>query len=194
MPQIKKKNLKTLKFILISAILLISVVIAAVYIGYRRISNKKIDVVSVLQTKANISIGKFHHTATSNGIKEWTIDARTAQVINAKKQAVLQDLSVTFFLKNNAKVYLTANRGILSTDSNDIEVSGNVVVQNENYRLKTETLHYKDKRRVLFSKVPVKITSRTSQLTADSMTYDLNTSKTVLKGNIDGFFSENIAL
>ena len=185
---------KKLKLFLAAIIVITLGIIAAVLIGYRHILNQEVDLIAAAATKANIAMGKFHHTATRDGIKEWTIDARTVRVISAQNQAVFQDPAVTFFLKDNTKVYLTANHGILSTDSNDIEVSGNVVVKNENYRLKTEILNYQHKKRILFSKVPVEIVSASSQLTADSMTHDLNLNKTVFKGHIKGIFVENITL
>jgi len=190
----KNKDSKKIKLVLLLVLLLLSGITLALFSGYRRISNQDAGLISAVQNQANISLGKVHQTATRNGVKEWTLDAQSAHVINAKQQAIFQDLSITFFLKNNSKVYLTSNQGILHTDSNDIEVSGNVVVQNINYRLKTEILHYKHKERVLFSEVPVNIISQTARITADSMSHDLDANKTTLKGNIKGTFDDNIIL
>jgi len=190
----KNKDSKKIKLVLLLVLLLLSGITLALFSGYRRISNQDAGLISAVQNQANISLGKVHQTATRNGVKEWTLDAQSAHVINAKQQAIFQDLSITFFLKNNSKVYLTSNQGILHTDSNDIEVSGNVVVQNMNYRLKTEILHYKHKERVLFSEVPVNIISQTARITADSMSHDLDANKTTLKGNIKGTFDDNIIL
>jgi LPS export ABC transporter protein LptC len=190
----KDKGSKKLKLLLISAMLLTLGIIAAVFIGYRQILDQNTDLITTIATKANISIEQFHHTATRNGVKEWILDARTAKVINAEQQAVFEDVSLTFFLEDNTNVHLTANQGILKTDSNDIEVSGNVVVKNKDYRLKTDKLNYTHSKRILYSKVPVKIESNTSQLTANTLSYDLNTSRTVFKGNIKGVFGENINL
>lgn len=190
----KNKNSKKLKLFLVAIILITLGIIAAVFIGYRHILNQEVDLIAAAATKSNIAMEKFHHTATRDGRKEWIIDARTVRVISAQNQAVFQDPAVTFFLKDNTKVYLTAKHGILSTDSNDIEVSGNVVVKNEKYRLKTEILNYEHSKRILFSKVPVQIVSASSQLAADSMTHDLNLNETVFKGHINGIFVENIIL
>ena len=190
----KNKEPKKIKLFLVAIIVITLGIIAAVFIGYRHILNQEVDLIAAAATKSNIAMEKFHHTATRDGIKEWMIDAHTVRVISAQNQAVFQEPAVTFFLKDNSKVYLTANHGILSTDSNDIEVSGNVVVKNENYRLRTENLNYKHSKRILFSKVPVKIVSASSQLTADSMTHDLNLNETVFKGHIKGVFVENIML
>ncbi len=186
--------LKYYKLFLFSVIVIILCVVLAVFVGYRRILNKHEGLISSIQSKANISIGRVHQTATRNGITEWSLDARSAHYIDAKKQAVLQDLSVTFFLKDGKKIYLTANQGNLKTDSNDIEVTGNVVVKNESYRLKTEKLHYEHGGRIIFSKVPVEIIGDSFNIAADSMSFDLNTSKTLLEGKVEGTFSENVTL
>lgn len=190
----KNKDSKKIKLVLLSALLLIAGITLALFIGYRRISKQAPGLISAVQNQAKISLGKVHQTATRNGVKEWTLDARSADVINAKQQAIFQDLSITFFLKNNTKVYLTSDQGILHTDSNDIEVFGNVVVQNNSYQLKTEILHYKHKERILFTEVPVDIISQTARITGDSMSHNLDANKTILKGNIKGNFGDNFIL
>ena len=192
----KKKNTKNkrLKIFLVVIILLSLVVISAVFIGYRLILNKEGKFISSLHSKANISISKVYQTATRDGIKEWSLEAKSAYYIDATKQANLQDVVVTFFLKDGGKVYLTADQGILKTDSNDIEVTGDVVVRNETYRLTTKKLNYEYTKRIIFSKVPVEIVADSLNLAADSMSFDLNTKKTMLEGNVKGSFSENIML
>ena len=192
----KKKNTKNkrLKIFLVAIIFLSLGVISAVFIGYRLILNKEDKFISSLHSKANISIDKVYQTATRDGIKEWSLEAKSAYYIDATKQANLQDVIVTFFLKDGGKVYLTADQGILKTDSNDIEVTGDVVVRNETYRLTTKKLNYEHTKRIIFSKVPVEIVGDSLNLAADSMSFDLNTKKTMLEGNVKGSFSENIML
>ena len=111
-----------------------------------------------------------------------------------KKQLILDDISVIFYMKAGKEAYLTAAKGFLYTDSNNIEITGDIVVKNNNYVLKTEKLNYEHNRRILFSNVFVEITSNSKQLTADSIFFDLNTEKTRLEGNVKGFFSENTKL
>lgn len=185
---------KNLKRFLFAVILLTFGAVLTVFFGYRNSSNKQETVISPIQSKANIAIGTVRETATRDGIKEWSLDAGAVHFEDEKKQAVFQDLSVTFFLKDGKQVYLTAKNGILKTDSNDIEVSGNVVVKNDEYRLSTENLNYDHGRRVFFSKVPVKIVGDSLTLAADSMSLDLNSNNTLLKGHVKGSFSENFKL
>ena len=194
MPLIKNNNPKKIKLFLLSVILITFVVILLIFVSHRRAYNKDNHIVSDVQSKANISIGKVHQTATRNGIKEWNLDAASVEYIDKSNQAIFQDLSVTFYLKDKSKLYLTANKGILETDSNDIEVLGNVVVKNEYYSLKTENLHYKHNSRIIFSLVPVKISGNSLDFVADSMSLNLITNKTSLQGGVKGILNEKIKL
>jgi len=194
MPFLKNHNHKKLKLILLSAIVSALVVILAVFVTQRHSIEKKGDVVSDIRSKANISIGKAHQTAIRNGIKEWNLDAASVNYMVEKNQAIFRDLSVTFYLKDKSQVYLTANKGILNIDSNDMEIFGNVVVKSTTYRLKTENLFYRHNRRIIFSKVPVTVIGDAFELAADSMSLNLNTNKTMFEGKVKGTLREVIKL
>jgi LPS export ABC transporter protein LptC len=183
-----------LNILLISIILLAFGVILTVFFNYRNgieISEAPGPAVS---NKANISIGKAHQTATRNGIKEWSLDAASADYMTDKNQAVFKDLSVTFFLKDRTKVYITADRGLLKTDSNDMEISNNVVVKYTQYKLRCENLYYEHKKRIIVANVPVNITGDSFQLVADAMSLNLNTNRTLFEGKVKGTFRGGISL
>jgi len=194
MPFLKNHNHKKLKLILLSAIVSALGITLAVFITHRNSLDKKGHVVSTIRSKANISIGKAHQTAIRNGIKEWNLDAASVNYMVEKNQAIFRDLSVTFYLKNKSQVYLTANKGILNIDSNDMEIFGNVVVKSTTYRLKTENLFYRHNRRIIFSKVPVTVIGDAFELAADSMSLNLNTNKTMFEGKVQGTLREVIKL
>ena len=194
MPFLENYNPKKLKLILLSVILIALGATIVVFVSHRRVLDKEENIVSSVQSKANISIGKAHQTATRNGIKEWSLDAASVNYIVKKNQAIFLDVSVIFYLKDKTEVYLTANKGILNTDSNNMELFGNVVVKNAKYRLKTENLHYKHDKRVISSKVPVIITGAAFDFAADSMSINLNTNNTMLEGKVEGTIVESIRL
>ncbi len=191
---LQQKNSKILKIILLSAIVLIFVGIIAIFAKYRRISDRTDRLAYHTNNTANISLGKIQQTATRNGITEWRLNADSVHYTTEKNQAVLQNLNVTFYLSDNTEIYLTANQGILKTESNDIEVFGNVVVKNDNYSLKTERLYYQHHGRIIYSNVPVRISGQAMDLFADSMSLNLNTNKTFLEGQVAGTIREKIIL
>jgi len=194
MPFVKNHNHKKLKLFLLSIIFIVLGVTLTVFVSHRRILEKEENIVSGIKSKANISIGKVNQTSTKNGIKEWSLDATSVNYIAKKNQAIFRDLSITFYLKDKTEVYLTANKGILKTDSNDMELFGNIVVKNSKYHLKTENLFYRHNKRIIFSKVPVKVTGAPFDLAADSMSLNLNTNKAMFEGKVEGILSESFRL
>ncbi|MBN1932156.1 MAG: LPS export ABC transporter periplasmic protein LptC [Desulfobacterales bacterium] len=191
---LKYNNPKNLKILLLFTIIVTCVIILSVFINYRHILNKPGNIIPSIQKGVNISINQLRHTATRNGMTEWSLEAKSAQLIDSKKEAFLQNISLTFFLDNGEKIYLTANQGVLKTDSNDIEVSGNIMIKNNKYRLKTENLHYEYGRRIIFTNAPVEIFGVSFNLMADSMVFNFNTNKILLEGSVNGNFSKNIKL
>jgi len=191
---VKNQKSRKLKFFLISIIIISLGIIIEVFLAYRGVLDKSAGLKSAMQSAAKMSLGKVHHIATRDGVIEWSLDAGSARLLDQKKQLILDDLSIVFYMKDGKEAYLTAKKGFLHTDSNDIEVTGNVVVRNNNYVLKTEKLNYEHTRRILFSNVYVGISSDSAKLKADSIYFDLNTKKIMLEGNVKGIFSENINL
>ena len=191
---LKNHNHKKLKLILLSAIVSALGITLAVFITHRNSLDKKGHIVSTIRNKANISIGKAHQTAIKNRIKEWNLEASSVNYMGDNNQAIFQDLFITFYLKDKSEVYLTANKGILNIDSNDMEIFGNVVVKSTTYRLKTENLFYRHNRRIIFSKVPVTVIGDAFELAADSMSLNLNTNKTMFEGKVQGTLREVIKL
>lgn len=190
----KEYQSKKLKIVLSTLIVLSVGGIALVFFLYRHLASDPERLVSAIAGKADVSISKVHHIATKNGRKEWCLDAKTASLVNAAKKAVLEDVVVTFYLKDKSEVHLKADQGVLQYRTNDMNVNGNVRVTRGPYRLKTESLDYLHQQRKLVSDVPVQISGKTIEVTADSMTFDLETNQTVLLGNVRGVLSEKFTL
>lgn len=190
----KNKKRKKLKLFLLSIILIMLSAVTIVFIKYRQVMDTHSNLMPIIQGKANIAIGKVHQTATRDGIKEWSLEASSARYVDTEKIAIFEDLFVTFYLKDEQEVHLTADQGRLQTDSNNIEVAGNVEVKNDRYRLLTENLHFEHEKRVISSKVPVKIFGDFFDLSANAITLELNTKNASLDGNVVGTFNEKIRL
>jgi len=188
------KKPKKIKMFLLATILITLGGVIGIYIGFRQDSKISESVPESVEPDATLSVGKIQQTATRKGKKEWSLEANSAHYIKDMNQMVLKDLTVTFFLKDNSEVILVADQGILETDSNDIEVSGNVMVNNNEYRLLTEKLSYAHKRRILYSQVPVTLSGTSTQIVADSITFDLNSKKLTLEGSVEATIAKNFKL
>jgi LPS export ABC transporter protein LptC len=184
---------KKLTIIFLTLILVAIGTVAVIFIGYKQVATAPEQLLSSIKDGANLSLGKIRQTATRDGKKEWRLEAGSAHYIENDKKAVLKDLFITYFLKDNREVHLEAEEGILRTDTNDIEFSGNVVIKSEDYQLKTRRMNYEHEGRVIFTNAPVKISGEAVSLSAQSITYDLNLNKISLAGNVEVAISKDFA-
>ena len=178
------KKTKKLSIFLLAVITMAVGLIVSVFIGYRQVSNTPEMLITSLKEGANLSLGKIRQTATRDGKKEWSLEADSANYMEADNKVDLKNLSVVYFLEDNREVYLKADQGILQTDTNDIEFSGNVVIRNEEYQMKTEHLNYGHGQRIIICDQSIRISGKGAELTAESAKYDLNADKIVLEGNV----------
>ena len=178
------KKTKKLSIFLLIVILLSVGMVVSVFIGYRQVSNAPEMLITSIKEGANLSLGKIRQTATREGKKEWSLEADSANYMEADNKVDLKNLSVVYFLEDNREIYLKADQGILQTDTNDIEFSGNVVIRNEDYQMKTEHLNYEHGQRMIICDQSIRISGQGAELTAKSAKYDLNADKIVLKGNV----------
>jgi len=176
---------------LVAFSMITTVIIAGIFIKNRYLSQDPVKLITAIQQNASLAIGNVHQVSTRDGIKEWILDAKAAHVIDESKQLMLEDVTVVYFMKNGKEVRLTANRGMLKTETKDIEVTGQVVLTYSNYTLETEQMNYDHGRRMLFSSTPVKIIGDTINLTADSMKYDLAANQTWFQRNVEVLLREN---
>jgi len=185
-----RKKLKL--FLFFSIIFIIGIVVAT--FANRRATDVDDTEAPLRQNEAGMAIGRVHQTATREGVIEWSLDAASVKYLEDQKKALLRQVSITFFLKDGNQVHLTAEEGVLATDSKDIEVSGNVVVKHQDYRLKTERLRYEHEKRLLFCEVPVKISGEHFELEADAMSVDLNQKSAWFEGHVNGNISQDTAI
>lgn len=190
MPSPGSMHSQRVKRFLTGTVILLSLAILAVFIGYRYVLDRHGDLVSSISGDAQVSLAGIRQTATRDGVTEWTLTAGSAEYIEAGQVAVLTQPAVTFFLQDGGEIRLTADQARLKTDSKDIEVADNVVMHHADYRLSAENLYYEHKDHVIITEAPVSISGDSFSLRADSMIWDLNTSQILLKGSVEGTFLE----
>ena len=194
MSENRQTKIQRVKWAILFVMLLAVGGIVGVYLGYRQMIHAPIDLLESVPEGTSLSIRNLRHTAIREGITEWQLVAETAQFDQGKKTAALEALSVTFFVSDGDRVLLTADHGKLKTDTNDIELSGNIVVKKGPFRLTTERLDYGHAQRVITSRAPVELAGKSITLLADSMTYNLNTRKARFRGHVNGTIDQHLAL
>ena len=170
---------------------LIGLIAAGAVVGlvvYHRLMTEPAALLSSLSPKQGISLNRIHHVATRDGVKEWSLDAESAQYLPEDNKTVFKDVSVTFFLKDGKDVSLNSSDGILFTNTKDMEVWGDVVVLSGPYEFNTDKLRYEHKTRTIFTETPISIKGNRMKITGDSMSYGIQTEQVSVKGKVNAVF------
>lgn len=189
-----KKKTRTLKIVFSLFIVTTIAVLAVVYVNYRRVLDQPENVIAAIQPGVDMAIDDVHQTATRDGKKEWQLDADKAHYLEAEKKIRLDRLTMTFFLDGQPPIHLTADSGVLETETRNVLVTGHVVLKNEESRLLADALDYRHEKHFLSTQTPVEIIGDGYRLDADSMSLELDKKRAIFKGNVKGTFSEDLSL
>lgn len=100
-----------------------------------------------------------HLVETSEGGKEWELDAASAQAFKDKGTWDLQGVKVKFFGTKGSTYTVTGESGSIQTETKDMEIRGNVVTTtSEGYVFRSKSLKYTAKRKDLFTPDEVTMT------------------------------------
>lgn len=179
---------RTVTSILLVGIALLLGLLTTVFVIYRDISENPTQLVEALPDGADISIDDIRHTAVKDGRKEWELEAASARYSDSAQTARFEDVRVVFFMENDREVTVTGRQGRLDTVTNDIQLSGDVVVQDADYELTTERLRYDQEDRTIHVPVPVRVEGKAFTVQAEAMTVDLETETARFAGAVEGVF------
>ena len=180
--------------ILLIGIALLFGVLVVVFVQYRKFSDNPAQLVEALPEGADIAIDEVHHTAVEDGRKTWSLEAASANYSDSAQTVTFEEVRVVFFREDGGEVTVQGRRAWLNTATNDIEIAGDVLVEDAAYTLAAERLAYDQARRRISIPVPVTITGQSLALQADTMTVDLKSETALLEGSVKGVFRGNQAL
>ncbi|MBI5582096.1 MAG: LPS export ABC transporter periplasmic protein LptC [Deltaproteobacteria bacterium] len=157
---------------------------AAVYFGSRHLATVPEQIAAPAPSTGSMVIDGVHQSAARDGRTEWILDARSATYFPDVKMFQLSEPNVTFFRANGQKFFLTARRGTVRTDNHDMDASEDVTIWNDTYRLEAESIRYRYADRLIESQNPVKMTTHTGDLTADTLSANLTTNRMAFSGHV----------
>ncbi|MDA2915710.1 LPS export ABC transporter periplasmic protein LptC [Nitrospinae bacterium AH_259_B05_G02_I21] len=109
-------------------------------------------------SKADLTIQTIHLVENRGGHTEWELDARTSESFRKEKITVLKDVKVKFYPVGHPVVHVSGREGRLKTDTKDMTINGDVVIQSEaGYTLKTQKLRYDAGKRRVYTELPVEL-------------------------------------
>jgi LPS export ABC transporter protein LptC len=100
----------------------------------------------------NLTLNNFEYRDVKKGNARWAVWADTATYFDDRKETVLDQVKAIFFLKDGGQVELLGERGVLHTDTNNMEISGNVgVTFGKDYKLTTDRLLYDREKELIYT-------------------------------------------
>jgi LPS export ABC transporter protein LptC len=151
--------------------------IVAIFLWYRTAQKRAETLLTPLPKDGNMVLNDIHHESTKHGVKEWAIDAGRAVYLNAENKVLFDNISTTFFLKDGETVLLTGRRGVLNTETQDMEITGNVVARGKGYEVSTEALSYLHQERIIYSTAPFSLLGGTIRLAGHGLQFDFTSGK-----------------
>lgn len=184
-----RKTVRSLRgepFLLILMMVIVVGIALAILWSSHRSKGLPVAKISKKQEQASLSINGIRMTAVRGAQTAWYLTARHGIYLDNNSKAILHGISVTFITDKGDRVLLTADRATYYSSSNDLEVSGHVVVKNGQYQMVTAQLAYHHKRRTLTTNTRVTVKGDGAQMAADKMTYNLQTNIITFEGDIAG--------
>jgi LPS export ABC transporter protein LptC len=118
-------------------------------------------------------IEKLHLVSSVKGVKQWELFATQARLYQERKQAYADDLFVQYFKNGKIVSTLTADKGIIQTDTNDTSADGHVELLTENgAKLETEHLQWDATSESILTNSRVHIYKGADDITAVGMVSD----------------------
>jgi len=132
------------------------------------------------------TIENFILTHTSQGKKEWELEADRAEIYRREGKTIVQKLKIKFYDQGKITSIVTARQGELHSESGDMEVRGDVVVtsQQEGTTLKTESLNWDAIRKKIVTDDLVRQEKGGTIITGQGLESDPDLEKVVIKKNI----------
>jgi len=144
---------------------------------------------------ADMQLEKIRLVEDKNGRKSWELEARAIQQFHDQNVITIEDVKVTYYMKEGRSVVISGDQGKFSQDSKNIELVGNVILtSSDGYRFKTHSIAYDHSKKKVTTADPVELEGDEIRMTGKGMVVDmegkvirvLNQVKTTLKRGTKG--------
>lgn len=144
--------------LLIFVIFSFALLVFFVFLNYRY--RKAVDIGTVKFTGSEIILDKVRYTETKDGKIEWRLEADSASYLKTEDVTVFKNVRVEFYSKNGRVYTMTGAEGRFDGTNKDMEIFSDVlVVSDDGYRLKTNSLKYDASERRITTKDNISLAS-----------------------------------
>ncbi len=173
-------------FLLIGLLIGLLAVVGFLLVNHQMHSGIIDQALTPADPEASLTIRHFQHNAVKEGRKQWSLSAAAASMYAKQNKVRLTEITAEFYLDDGRIVTLNADEGELEIDTDHITATGHVMVKMPGYSLKSESLQYMSEPNIIRSDQPVTVIAPSGHLTADTMTYHLDTKLLICEGDVKG--------
>ncbi len=146
---------------------------------------KPTDLLKILPADIDLQVKEVKYEELGTAGVKWEIIADTARYLKKENTALFDRVKIKFIMKDGSIYNLSADRGKIDTASNDMELSGNIVIiSDKGDRFKTQLLRFSKKEEQIFTKEPVIMENDFITVQAKGMTLSLKDEHLTLSSSV----------
>jgi len=180
-------------FVLIAVILVLGSVVFN-FLSTRRQPQLDDPFRDITNPESTVTLRGLNYTSVHEGQTQWRLEAVSVDYLESNREAIFKSPAIHFSTAEHGNVTVIGDKAVLQLDSNDLEVSGQIVIKNGQYELATEQVKYVHQGKEFIANSPVRLSGNGMDLQADAMRYHVHSNRTFLSGNVRGRMGGNVAL
>lgn len=132
-----------------------------------------------------------YSTTNKDNVKEWDLNARSAQYFQDEKKVVLEYPEINLYRPDNKTYRLKGSHGEFNTETKNIKMNGNIAgVMPDNTTIQTESFFYDNEKRLITTDDKIYIRRGTFAMEGVGMVVDLNREKLSILGKVKALGSK----
>lgn len=146
----------------------------------------KADTKNKEQSVATVALREVAYSTTNkNNVKEWDLQARSAQYFQNEKKVILEGVVVNLYRPDGSVYHIQGDRGEYNTETKDIAMNGSVHgTMADNTTIYTDSFYYDHARKIIKTDAPIVIQRGGLRLEGVGMIVELEKEKLTLLGKV----------
>lgn len=182
------RNSKTWILAGVLAVMVIGAILAGIFFSGHRAAKFAVHAVS---EAVDLEVKDFRYAQVGDSDVQWEVRAQRAWYRKKDEEVHLEQPEVKLISKDGRTYVMTGDRGVLHSESGDMEIAGNVaVVFDEGEEMQTETLRYRSVDRRVFTGDDVMMKNASMEITGRGMTFALEENELVLLSRVKAVIAD----
>jgi LPS export ABC transporter protein LptC len=171
------------KSFLILGLVVLFVFAAGLFFGIKKEPPKAL--LNKMAEKVDLQAKNVRYTQVGSSGMKWEITADSAQYRKKEELALFEKVKVKLFMKDGRTFVMTGDKGVLNTQSRDMDIEGNVVIVSDaGDEFRTDRLSYRDALKRVETDRPVVMENKNQRIRGVGMVLNLNEEKVTLLSGV----------